>query len=235
MKKIIKNLLNKLGLLTFMQVNMACFVDHRNKRRRIKTKITWRNLNQHNHTTVGNTGSDMNFPIDKVTVGKQSYGPLCVHHFGSANEELKIGNYCSISRGVKFILGGNHSTETFSTFPFRHFYNHEECEAWSKGPIIIEDDVWIGTDVLIMSGVTIGKGTIVAAGSIVTRSTTPYSIVGGNPAKTIKMRFDESIINLLLDLDLNKIDEKRIRDLLSIMYMPVSDESLKKIKKELLK
>ena len=60
--------------------------------------------------------------------------------------------------------------------------------------VIIEDDVWIGYGSIIMSGVTIGKGSIVAAGSVVTKDVKPYSIVGGNPARLIKMRFNEEEI-----------------------------------------
>ncbi len=55
-------------------------------------------------------------------------------------------------------------------------------------PIIIEDDVWIGTRVTILPGVTIGKGSIVGAGSIVTTNVFPYTIVAGNPARIIRKR-----------------------------------------------
>lgn len=55
-------------------------------------------------------------------------------------------------------------------------------------PVIVEDDVWIGGRVTILPGVTIGTGSILAAGAVVTKSTPPYSIVGGNPAKVIKYR-----------------------------------------------
>lgn len=57
--------------------------------------------------------------------------------------------------------------------------------------VIIEDDVWVGYGSIIMSGVKIGRGAIVAAGSVVTKNVLPYAIVGGNPAKFIKMRFTE--------------------------------------------
>lgn len=57
-------------------------------------------------------------------------------------------------------------------------------------PVIVEDDVWIGTRVIILGGVKIGKGSIIGAGSVVTKSIPPYSIVAGNPAKIIKSRKD---------------------------------------------
>lgn len=56
-------------------------------------------------------------------------------------------------------------------------------------PVVIEDDVWCGANVTILKGVTIGRGSIVAAGAVVTKSFPPYSIIGGVPAKLIKMRF----------------------------------------------
>lgn len=56
-------------------------------------------------------------------------------------------------------------------------------------PVVIEDDVWLGANVTILKGVTIGRGSVVAAGAVVTRSCPPYSIIGGVPAKVLKMRF----------------------------------------------
>ncbi|WP_316931260.1 DapH/DapD/GlmU-related protein [Chryseobacterium sp. P1-3] len=59
---------------------------------------------------------------------------------------------------------------------------------------MVEDEVWIGSNVIILSGVTLGKGSIIAAGSVVTKSVEPFSIVGGNPAKIIKFRLSENLI-----------------------------------------
>lgn len=56
-------------------------------------------------------------------------------------------------------------------------------------PVVIEDDVWCGANVTILKGVTIGRGSIVAAGAVVTQSFPPYSVIGGVPAKLLKMRF----------------------------------------------
>ena len=61
-------------------------------------------------------------------------------------------------------------------------------------PVVIEDDVWCGANVTILKGVTIGHGSVVAAGAVVTKSFPPYSIIGGIPAKLIKMRFTEEEI-----------------------------------------
>ena len=228
-------MLLKFRLLAFVQFLAVFYNNSIFSIKNARIKVAWRNMNLHNQTFVTNTINETYFPKDKVKVGKHSYGPLCVHHFGTSGENLVIGNYCSISFGVKFILGGNHSTSTFSTFPFRYYFNNQECEAWSKGSIIIEDDVWIGTDAIILSGVKLGKGTIVAAGSVITKSTLPYSLIAGNPAKLIKMRFDDAIIKVLMDIDFGKIDEKRIKGLLPKMYMPLNETQILEIKNELLK
>jgi len=188
----------------------------------------WKRNNLHNRVTPGNI-----FPQNIVKVGKQSYGELWVYSFGSPNESLKIGNFCSIASDVKFILGGNHSMNTFSTFPFRYYFNNKECEAKSKGPIIVEDDVWIGTCSIILSGVTLGKGTIIGAGSVVTKSTNPYSIVAGNPARLIKMRFNESITNALISIDFDNIAEKNITTLLPKLYDTLSEKLIIEIKRDL--
>lgn len=59
----------------------------------------------------------------------------------------------------------------------------------NDAPVTIEDDVWCGANVTILKGVTIGRGSVVAAGAVVTKSFPPYSIIGGVPAKLLKMRF----------------------------------------------
>lgn len=70
-----------------------------------------------------------------------------------------------------------------------------------ESPIVIGNDVWIGQDVLILStGINIGDGAIVAAGSVVTKDVPPYAIVGGVPARIIKYRFEDHIIEQLMQL-----------------------------------
>lgn len=166
-----------------------------------KHRKKWRELNTHNGTIANNI-----FPIEKVTVGKMTYGQLNVVR--SRNGKLIIGNFVSIASGVKFILGGNHRYDIFSTFPLNYCYFGESGTLCSKGQITVEDDVWIGTDVIILSGVTIGKGAVIGAGSVVTKEVPPYAIVGGNPAKIIKYRFDEELRKKLLNFDFSVVDEK---------------------------
>jgi virginiamycin A acetyltransferase len=197
--------------------------------------VKYRAVNKHNNTFVANTINDNYFPLEKVFIGKHSYGPLCVHYYGNISESLTIGDYCSISKGVTFILGGNHISNTFTTFPFKYFFNNGQHEALTKGPIIIKDDVWIGTNAIVLSGVTIGRGAIVAAGSVVTHSIPPYAVVGGVPAKLIKMRFDDDLVNNLLQIDYKKINPYRNLDLLiDKLYKPLDDELLSQIRKEII-
>jgi acetyltransferase-like isoleucine patch superfamily enzyme len=154
----------------------------------------WRDLNSHNDTYPKGF-----FLINNVTVGKKTYGSLDVGNWGHELECLQIGNYVSISSGVKFLLGGNHRIDTLMSFPLKvNILGSVAAEATSKGSIIVKDDVWIGTDAIILSNVTIGQGAVIAAGSVVTKDVAPYAIVGGNPAKLIRKRFSEEIIERLL-------------------------------------
>lgn len=182
----------------------------------------WKRNNRHNGTYVINT-----FPIDLVTVGKSSYGPLHVHSWGGERERLQIGNFVSIAGGVQFLLGGNHTYNTFSTFPF------EGHDAYSNGPIIVEDDVWIGTDAMILSGVKLGQGSVIAARSVVTHDVPPYAVVGGCPAKTIKFRFDAPLISEIIDFDFSKIDENFIRNHREDLLKPLTREIFLKLKRSL--
>lgn len=176
-------------------------------------KRKWRRNNQHNGSFPMNV-----FPEGLVTVGTATYGELYVETFNE-NSHLKIGNYVSISREVKFMLDVEHYIDHISTFPFKvKILNECKYEAFSKGDIVIDDDVWLGYGSIIMSGVHIGQGAIVAAGSVVTKDVPSYAIVGGVPARNIKYRFDDGIIEELKKIDYSKINEDWIKKHLSELY-----------------
>ena len=138
--------------------------------------------------------------VNKIIAGKKSYGTISLQDSSDSNTKLYIGNYCSIADNVEFLLGGEHNTDTISTYPFKVQNFGFDREAKSKGDIIIKDDVWIGKNAIIFSGITIGQGAVIAAGAIVTKDVEPYSIVGGVPAKIIRYRFDRDIITKLVEI-----------------------------------
>lgn len=125
------------------------------------------------------------------------------YHYDFNGDRLVIGRYCALATGVTFLLnGGNHRTAGISTFPFPIF------EAWrgrwdgemdfpNRGDTVVGNDVWMGHDSLVMPGVTIGDGAIVATRAVVTKDVPPYAIVGGNPARVIRTRFDDATIERL--------------------------------------
>jgi acetyltransferase-like isoleucine patch superfamily enzyme len=135
---------------------------------------------------------------------EHSYAPPQLLQFGPELSErgLKVGNYSSINGGTRVLLGGHHRAEWVSTYPFRVVHGLpgalEDGQPFSRGPVTIGSDVWIGYDVVILSGVTIGHGAVVAAGALVTKDVPPYAIVGGNPAQILRHRFDDATIAALL-------------------------------------
>lgn len=180
----------------------------------------WRKANPHNETKVGHRL----FPVGVVSVGKGTYGTLVVQSlYVTKDEKLDIGNYVSIAPNVTFFLGVNHSLDTVTTFPFySKFANRSSVDAISKGPIIVEDEVWIGTGAYIFSGITIGKGAVIAAGAIVTKSVPPYAIVGGNPARIIRYRFSDEIIKILQPIRFADFSDQWITDNLSVIYQKIT-------------
>lgn len=128
------------------------------------------------------------------------------HHFDFYGDKLIIGRFCALAVGTTFFMnGGNHAMDGFSTYPFNIFGQGWEegfdPQSWvdaSRGDTVVGHDVWIGTQALIMPGVAIGTGAIVAARSVVASDVPDYAIVGGNPAKVIKVRFDDETIARLL-------------------------------------
>lgn len=117
-------------------------------------------------------------------------------------ERLVIGKFAQIARGCYFITSSaNHPMTGFTTYPFRIF--KPETFGYKDLPVkdtIVDHDVWIGQNAAIMPGVHIGSGAIIAAASVVTRNVPPYAVVGGNPARIIRMRYSQDVIEELLRL-----------------------------------
>ncbi|MFD5255827.1 CatB-related O-acetyltransferase [Streptomyces bobili] len=121
-------------------------------------------------------------------------------------ERLVIGRYCAIAAGTRFLMAGaEHPTMGASTYPFTMF-GGEWAEKTldvvtsmpSRGDTVVGNDVWFGHRSTVMPGARIGDGAIIAAGAVVTADVPPYTIVGGNPARPIRQRFDDADIARLL-------------------------------------
>ena len=185
----------------------------------------WARRNQHNFTKLESIPESELF-FERVKVGEWTSGPINAIFSGAYNEFLTIGNYCSIGSGTKFILGSEHATKTITSFPFKVKILGIDSEAISKGPIIVEDDVWIGEDVLVLSGVKIGQGSIIGASSLVVKDIPPYAIVGGVPARVIKYRFSSEIINKLIGINWHKLSKSKIESNISLLYEVVTEENI---------
>ncbi len=139
--------------------------------------------------------------------GPQRFEENVLYHFPFIGDKLIIGKFCAIAKDVQFIMNGaNHKVSGFSTYPFQIFANGwekvmpKEGDLPYKGDTEIGHDVWIGYETTIMPGIKIGSGAIIASKSVVTSDVAPYSVVGGNPSRLIKYRFDEDTIKTLLDI-----------------------------------
>lgn len=189
--------------------------------------LEWRKNNKHNFTHAIS-----HFKMDAVQVGRGTYGNLYVVSRDYQDVKLIIGNYCSIAGGVKFLLSGNHKYDIISTYPYELLMLNDPKAgiAVAKGNIVVEDDVWIGENAIICSGVKIGQGAIVAAGAVVTKDVEPYAIVGGNPAKIIKFRFNENIREKLMKMNLDEIFEKAKCDVdFSSLHTVLTEKKLSEI------
>lgn len=127
-------------------------------------------------------------------------------------DKLYIGNYLCIAAEAIILMGGNHThrSDWFSLYPFMDYIK----EAYqSKGDTILGDGSWIGMRAIIMPGINIGEGAIIGANSVVTKDVAAYSVIAGNPAKQVKLRFPKDIIKRLLSLKIYDWDESKFESL----------------------
>ena len=158
----------------------------------------------------------------QYSIGDHTYGwPEIM--FAATGNQLTIGRYCCISKEVKIFPGGNHHMDWVSMYPFNSatavFNNGKNAPetAVSKGPVVIGNDVWIGYGATILSGITIGDGAVVASNATVTKDVEPYQVVGGNPARLIKTRFEQPVIDQLLRIKWWNRDDKKVNENISLL------------------
>lgn len=168
------------------------------------------------------------FPVDKVSIGKHTYGTLNVHCYNQPEEHLSIGAYCSVADNTWFMLGGEHDYKTLMTYPFKNRITKNEIqEAITKGPIIVEDDVWIGCNCVILSGTHIGQGAVIGAGSVVSGNVPPYAIFAGG--RIVKYRFKAEVIEKLLNFDPKLIQWDKVKAKMDVLYTHIDEENVEQV------
>ena len=172
---------------------------------------------------------------DFTYIADSEFESHVTHHYDFIGDKLIIGKFCQIAAGVEFVMNGaNHQMNAVSTFPFY------TLEGWKmnppaasdmpfKGDTIIGNDVWIGQNATILPGVHIGDGAIIGANSVVGSNVEPYAVVVGNPAETIRYRFDKDLTELLLKFKWWDKPIEEINELIPIL----TSSDLDKVKAEI--
>ena len=176
-----------------------------------------------------------------VSIGRMTYGyKELLKYYPMAS---RIGRYCSINGTAR--IWNNHPLEYVTTSPIldyrsfcsykeyvrrrefcdtygKHFDNHpfEDSPLRDNKPVEIGNDVWIGANVILLPGVKIGDGAVLAAGAVVTKDVEPYAIVGGVPAKTIRMRFSDDVIEKMLRIAWWNWEPEKIEENIELFYQP---------------
>ena len=123
---------------------------------------------------------------------------------------IRIGKYCAIACGLRIRPINHYTGYANLQEEFQRKYNFPKLRS-VKGPVTIGNNVWIADNVMILSGVSVGDGAVLGAGSIVTKDVPPYSVAVGSPARVIKKRFSEEIIEQLLEIQWWDWPEDKIR------------------------
>ena len=169
--------------------------------------------------------------------GPESFEKQVTHHYDFMGDKLIIGKFCSIARGVEFVMNGaNHMLDCMSAYPFEIIDEFQGLARpfgmrGNRGDTVIGNDVWIGQKATILPGIHIGDGAIIGANTVVSKDVPPYAIVVGDPGVIKKYRFDEETINLLLELKWWDKPIEEVKKLIPILSSNTIDfkEELKKL------
>lgn len=172
-------------------------------------------------------------PVDPTAFERNNV----LFNYPELGDRLIIGKFCSIASGVQFIMGSaNHRLSSVTTYPFNVFGGLWEkntpphlSQLPFKGDTVIGNDVWIGRESTIMPGVHIGDGAIIAACSVVAKNIEPYTVAGGNPARPLKKRFDDELIQLLSAIRWWDFSPERLAAFLPVLC----DENLERVRERL--
>lgn len=172
---------------------------------------------------------------DFTYIADSEFESHVTHLYDFNKDKLIIGKFCQIAKGVEFIMNGaNHQMNAVTTFPFY------TLEGWNMKPpeisdlplksnTVIENDVWIGQNAVILPGVHIENGAIIGANCVVGSNVPAYTIMIGNPARKLRKRFDDELINLLLKFRWWDKSIEEINNLIPILTL----SNLEKVKTEL--
>ncbi|MBQ3068068.1 MAG: CatB-related O-acetyltransferase [Oscillospiraceae bacterium] len=172
---------------------------------------------------------------DFTYIADSEFESHVTHLYDFNNDKLIIGKFCQIASGVEFVMNGtNHQMNAVSTFPFYTLEGWEQSppsvdDLPLKGNTIIGNDVWIGQNATILPGVHIGDGAIIGASSIVGHNVEPYTIVVGNPAKVIRKRFDDKLIQIMEELKWWDLSIEEINELIPTL----TSSNLEKVTEDL--
>jgi acetyltransferase-like isoleucine patch superfamily enzyme/SAM-dependent methyltransferase len=137
-----------------------------------------------------------------LTMGRHSYGAPRVLVYPGDTAVARVGSFCSIAADTEFMPGGLHNMKSVSTFPIRIVWGMAQPPADgmpdTKGDIIVGNDVWIGHGATVLSGVYIGDGAVIGARAVVASDVRPYAVVVGNPAREVRRRFSDDVVEALL-------------------------------------
>jgi len=165
-------------------------------------------------------------------MGRYSYGAPIVRKWGGETTRCIIGAFCSIAENVQVALGGNHTVDWISTFPFPAFFEGFGGIFYpglgTKGDVIIGNDVWIGINVSILSGSVVGDGCAVGADAVIAGHIPAYSVVVGNPARVIRKRFTDEQIAQLLKIKWWDWEIEKILENVPLLLSPNIDEFITK-------
>ena len=172
-----------------------------------------------------------------VKIKNSEVGDYSYINSGCDITNTSIGKFCSIADNCR-IGTASHTMNNVSSSPIFTLKNNATKSIWTNKSIHqnndvkkvnIGNDVWIATHVIIKDGITIGNGAIIGAGAVVVKDVPPYAVVGGVPAKVIKYRFSEEIINKLEEIKWWNASYDKLKS--NIQYFQTEDITIEKLEK----